>query len=71
MSRRPTERSRCLRRYASYDLLAYPADQPLCPHVQRVARAMWAHTMSRIALEKKKELAMPVGEKVPMLTRQP
>jgi len=27
--------------------------------------------MSRIALEKKKELAMPVGEKVPMLTRQP
>jgi len=32
---------------------------------------MWAHTMSRIALEKKKELAMPVGEKVPMLTRQP
>ena len=47
VSRCPTERSRCLCRYASYDLLAYPADQLLCPHVQRVARVMWAHTMSK------------------------
>jgi len=30
---------------------------------------MWAHTMSRTALEKK-ELAMLAGEELPMLTRQ-
>lgn len=28
------------------------------------------HTMSSTAPEKKKELAMPAGEEVPMLTRQ-
>jgi len=33
---------------------------------------MWAHTMGSAAtVPEKKELAMPVGEKVPMLTRWP
>lgn len=33
------------------------------------AKAMRAHTMGRTAQEKK-ELVMPVGEELPMLTRQ-
>ena len=70
MSQRPTERSRCLRRYTARDLLAYPTHNVSTRMSNAVAKVMRAHTMSSVATEKK-ELTMPVGEEELMLTRQP
>ena len=71
MSQRPTERSRCLRRYTARDLLAYPTHNVSTRMSNAVAKVMRAHTMSRTATaQEKKELAMPAGAEL-MLTRQP